>query len=95
MGFYSVIGGATLLGVVNRLVPIDPMRALFLSAVTNGVIAAPMMAVMMIAVSLRKIVGEFKPPLAITVLGWGATAAMTAVPVALVFASAGYRTFIR
>jgi Mn2+/Fe2+ NRAMP family transporter len=87
IGFYSVIGVSTLLGVVIDWAHIDAMQALFWSAVVNGVIAAPMMAVMMAAVSRREIVGDFKPPLAIRLLGWGATAAMAAATIALIVTS--------
>jgi len=87
VGFYSVIGVSTLLGVAIDWLHVDPMQALFWSAVVNGVIAAPMMAVMMVAVSRREIVGAFKPPLAIMVLGWSATTAMSAATLALIVTS--------
>ena len=87
VGFYSVIGAATLLGVAIDWARIDAMQALFWSAVVNGVIAGPMMAVMMLAVSRKEIVGKFKPPLATLILGWGATFAMAAATIALVVTS--------
>ena len=42
-GFYAVIVAATLLGTVICFSPLDPIRALFWSAVTNGVVAVPVM----------------------------------------------------
>lgn len=60
VGFYAVIGAATLLGIGIDLAKIDPIKALFWSAVINGVIALPMMVVMMlVVVSRRDQMGRF------------------------------------
>ena len=49
VGFYSVISVATLLGIGIELVKVDPIKALFWSAVINGSVAVPIMAAMMLS----------------------------------------------
>ena len=46
--FYATIAAATLIGVGVNFVALDPIKALFWSAVINGVVAVPLMVVMMI-----------------------------------------------
>lgn len=75
-GFYTIIALSVSLGLVIQYSPISPMKALFWSAVINGVVAVPLMAIILIMASRRSIMGRFTadwPPLA---LGWTATAIM-------------------
>jgi NRAMP (natural resistance-associated macrophage protein)-like metal ion transporter len=81
--FYGVIAGATLLGVLLAFSPIDPMKALYWTAVVNGVLAAPLMAVMVLISSNPHIMGRFVISWPLRVVGWTATAAMAAASVAL------------
>jgi NRAMP (natural resistance-associated macrophage protein)-like metal ion transporter len=74
--FYSAIGGATLLGVSLNLVGLDPVKALYWSAVVNGVLAAPVMAIIMIVASNGRIMGRLSLPLPMRLFGWLATAIM-------------------
>jgi NRAMP (natural resistance-associated macrophage protein)-like metal ion transporter len=83
-GFYAVIGTAMLLGIAIDWSPIDPIKALFWSAVINGVVAVPIMAVMMVVVSRKAIMAEFTAPLPLLLFGWAATAVMAAAAVAMV-----------
>jgi NRAMP (natural resistance-associated macrophage protein)-like metal ion transporter len=76
--FYAVIAVATLLGVGLNFTPINPIRALYWSAVINGVSAGPIMVMMMIMASRRKIMGEFILPRGLRLMGWLATIAMLA-----------------
>ena len=76
VGFYAVIGAATLLGIGIDLAKIDPIKALFWSAVINGVIAVPMMVVMMLVVSRRDRMGRFIAGPWLKLFGWAATAVM-------------------
>jgi Mn2+/Fe2+ NRAMP family transporter len=83
-GFYAILSVATLLGVLIDFTPIDPIRALFWSAVINGVIAVPIMAVMMLMVGRSDIMGRFTAKRRLKVLGWLATLVMAAVVFAMV-----------
>jgi Mn2+/Fe2+ NRAMP family transporter len=75
-GFYSIITLATALGVVLGFTPIDPIKALFWSAVLNGVIAVPIMVVMMRMAVRSDIMGPFVITRRLWRLGWLATGAM-------------------
>jgi len=75
-GFYGVIAVATVGGVALCFTPIDPVKALFWSAVLNGVIAVPIMAVMMLLAGRRDTMGENVIGSRLRWLGWIATAAM-------------------
>jgi NRAMP (natural resistance-associated macrophage protein)-like metal ion transporter len=83
VGFYTVIGAATLLGVAIDWSPIDPMKALFWSAVLNGVIAVPMMAAMMFVASRHKQMGRFTANLPLKIFGWTATVVMAVAVIAM------------
>lgn len=60
--FYGAIAVATLIGALMNFTPIDPIKALFWSAVVNGVAAAPIMAMMMILTMRRDVMGSFTLP---------------------------------
>ncbi|MFZ5791502.1 MAG: Nramp family divalent metal transporter [Pseudomonadota bacterium] len=74
--FYGTIAVATLLGVALNAAPLDPIRALYWAAVVNGVLAPPLMAVMMVMASNPKIMGRLALPLSLRIAGWAATAVM-------------------
>jgi NRAMP (natural resistance-associated macrophage protein)-like metal ion transporter len=76
--FYGVIAASTLIGVALGFSHIDPIKALYWAAVVNGVISAPIMAVMMLMSANPKVMGEFVIGTRLKVLGWGATAVMAA-----------------
>ena len=88
-GFYAIIVVATVLGVAIDWSPLDPMRALFWSAVLNGVAAVPLMAAMMVVVSRHKIMGRFTASRPVLLFGWAATVVMGAAAVALFLQLAG------
>ncbi len=88
-GFYAVIALSTLTGVVIDWSSLDPIRALFWSAVLNGVVAVPLMAALMIIVSSRKAMGKFTAGLPLRLIGWAATAAMTVAVAAMALTSFG------
>ena len=83
-GFYTVIVLATMLGIAIDWSPIDPMRALFWSAVINGIAAVPIMVAMMVVARRTAVMGPFliRPLLAAT--GWLATLAMAAAAIAMI-----------
>jgi NRAMP (natural resistance-associated macrophage protein)-like metal ion transporter len=84
--FYGIIAIATVGGVALTFTHLDPMRALVWSAQINGVIAVPIMAVMMLLASREDIMGRFVIRPRLRRLGWVATAVM-AVTVAGMFAT--------
>jgi len=82
-GFYAVLSAATLLGLainfpaVQRHLHVTPIKALFWSAVINGVVAAPIMVVVMLMVGNHKVMGGFaRLSRTLRVIGWAATAVM-------------------
>lgn len=80
--FYAVIALATAGGVAISLSPIDPVKALYWSAVINGLLSAPLMAVMMMIATNRRVMGRLTLPLPLVVAGWLATAVMAAASLA-------------
>ena len=82
-GFYLVIGLGTLIGTLIDFTPLDPIKALVWSAVVNGVIAVPIMAVMMWLGTKREVLGDYTLTLRHRVLGWFATAVMGAAVMAM------------
>jgi len=82
--FYATIAIATLLGVGINFSPIDPIKALFWSAVINGVVAVPVMVIIMIMAMQPKVMRQFILPLPLCFIGWLATAVMALVVIALV-----------
>jgi NRAMP (natural resistance-associated macrophage protein)-like metal ion transporter len=86
--FYGAIAAAVAAGVVMNLTPIDPIKALFWSAVINGVVAVPVMALLMHLSSHKAAMGAFALPLPLKILGWLATAAMAVAAVGM-FATMG------
>ena len=77
-GFYGIIIVSVLLGLVIQYTPISPMKALFWSAVINGVIAVPLMVVIILLVSKKSVMGHFTASRPIIILGWVAVAVMGA-----------------
>lgn len=84
IGFYAVITCATLLGIAINWSPLDPMQALFWSAVINGVVAVPIMAAMMMVVSRRRTMGKFTASPRLLFFGWTATVVMAAAAAAMI-----------
>ena len=87
--FYATIVVGMVLGVVLNFSPIDPIRALYWSAVLNGVVAVPVMITMMLLTKRRSIMAEFTLPLSLQILGWLATATMAATVVAMAWSWLG------
>jgi NRAMP (natural resistance-associated macrophage protein)-like metal ion transporter len=86
--FYATIAVTTLLGASLNFVGIDPARALYWAAVVNGVLAAPLMAVMMLIVRNPRAMGRLTLGPRATVLGWTATGVM-ALATVIFFATLG------
>lgn len=82
-GFYAILTVATLFGVALNFTYIDPIKALFWSAVINGVIAVPIMVVMMLMAVREDIMGQFTITRTLKYLGWLSTAVMAAAVFAM------------
>ncbi len=82
-GFYAVIALSVLAALAIQYSPISPMRALVWSAVINGLVAVPLLVVLILLVSRREVMGNFTAPRAMRWLGWAAVAVMSAAAVAM------------
>ena len=76
MAFYAVLALSVALGIGLNFTPIDPIKALYWSAVINGVLAAPVMLLLMLLVRNQKVMGKLVIGGPLYALGWLATAAM-------------------
>jgi Mn2+/Fe2+ NRAMP family transporter len=83
VAFYATIAVATLTGVLINFSPVDPIRALYWSAVINGVVAVPVMGVMMLMSANSNIMGKFAVAGPLKVVGWTATIVMAAATVGM------------
>ena len=75
-GFYGVIAVSVFAGLFIQYSPISPMKALFWSAVINGVVAVPLMVVIILLASRKSVMGAFTSSLPIVILGWIGAAVM-------------------
>jgi NRAMP (natural resistance-associated macrophage protein)-like metal ion transporter len=83
--FYATIVGGTLIGIGINFVHIDPIKALFWTAVINGVVAVPLMIVMMIMTANAKVMGQFTLSWPLWLVGWLATLVMAVTVLAMVW----------
>jgi NRAMP (natural resistance-associated macrophage protein)-like metal ion transporter len=84
--FYAIIVGATFIGVAMDWSNLNPIQALFWSAVLNGLCAAPIMVAMMLVAHRPEIMGRFTERAPLMILGWAAAAVMAAASIAMVIA---------
>jgi Mn2+/Fe2+ NRAMP family transporter len=75
-GFYGIIAVSVLAALAIQYSPINPMKALFWSAVINGVVAVPLLVVILLLASKKSVMGDFVSPRYIQVLGWITTGVM-------------------
>jgi len=75
-GFYGVIAVSVLAGLFIQYSPISPMKALFWSAVINGVVAVPLVVVIILIASSKSVMGAFTSSRLIVILGWITAAVM-------------------
>jgi Mn2+/Fe2+ NRAMP family transporter len=83
--FYGTIVAATAVGALMNFTPIDPIRALVVAAVINGIVSVPVMAVMMLVSTRKPVMGVFTVGGALLCLGWLATAVMAAAVGAMAY----------
>ena len=82
--FYGTIAVSTLIGIVINFVGLDPIKALFWSAVINGVVAVPLMVIIMLMAMRPDVMGRFVLPRVLWAIGWLCTGTM-AVAVVIMF----------
>jgi NRAMP (natural resistance-associated macrophage protein)-like metal ion transporter len=80
-GFYAAITLATMIGLGIDFIHVDPVKALVWAAVLNGIVAGPLMVIIMLMASSRKVMGRFSVPPYLRWFGWLATAMMACVSV--------------
>ena len=83
-GFYAIIAAATGIGFGLGFTGVDAIHMLIWSAVLNGVVAVPMMAMMMVIVANSELMGRFKARSWLIVLGWTGTAIMAIAVIAMI-----------
>ena len=86
-GFYAIIALATLIGGVMNVTPIDPVKALFWSAVINGLVAVPVMVMMMLLSTNRAAMGDFRLPRILKAVGWLSTGVMALAAIGMIATS--------
>jgi NRAMP (natural resistance-associated macrophage protein)-like metal ion transporter len=84
--FYGTIAASTFIGIGINFIGLDPIKALFWSAVINGVVAVPLMVIIMLMAMRRDVIGRFVLPRTLWAMGWLCTATM-AVAVGIMFAT--------
>jgi NRAMP (natural resistance-associated macrophage protein)-like metal ion transporter len=82
-GFYAVIGAATCAGLVLNFAHLNAVRMLFWSAVVNGVLAPPLILLVVLMTSDRRVMGEAVAPPLVRCLGWITFVAMTAAAIGM------------
>ena len=85
-GFYGIIAAATLGGITLTFADVNPIKALFWSAVLNGLVAVPIMVVAMVLASRKAVMGPFVIGRTLKILGWVATAVMAIAGVGMFLA---------
>jgi NRAMP (natural resistance-associated macrophage protein)-like metal ion transporter len=85
--FYAVIVGSTLVGLLVNVLGIDPITALYWTAVLNGLLAPPLLVLIMLIANNPTVMGTRVNGRGLNVLGWGTVGVMTAAAAGLVVAS--------
>jgi Mn2+/Fe2+ NRAMP family transporter len=87
VGFYAIIGAATVIGFGLGFTGIDSIHMLVWSAVLNGIVAVPIMAMMMVLVAHHGLMGRFQAGSWLIALGWLGTGLMAVAVMALFWSS--------
>ena len=82
--FYGVIIAGTAFGMLFNFVGINPIDALFWTAVLNGFLAPPLLVLVMLVANDRRIMGGRTNGRWLNVVGWGTTSVMFAAAIGLV-----------
>ena len=82
--FYATIAVATLVGILINFSPVNPIKALYWSAVINGGAAVPIMAMMMHMIGNPRVMGKLPAHRGLRLIGWLATIVMAAAALAMI-----------
>jgi NRAMP (natural resistance-associated macrophage protein)-like metal ion transporter len=82
--FYAVIAGSTLIGLLLNFLNINPMAALFWTAVINGLISPPLLVIIMLVSNNEKVMGDNVNGRGANLIGWVATAVMFAAAIGMI-----------
>jgi NRAMP (natural resistance-associated macrophage protein)-like metal ion transporter len=82
--FYTVIAASTLIGMLINFAGINPMSALFWTAVINGLLSPPLLVVIMLVSNNRKVMGDKVNGLGGNIFGWAAAAIMFAAAIGMI-----------
>lgn len=85
--FYAAIAIATFLGAAANVLALNAVKALIWAAIINGVVAVPVMALLMLMATDARIMGRFKISKPWTVMGWLATSLMAVAAIAFILTS--------
>lgn len=84
-GFYGVMALATLLGILVNFTPIKPFQMLYYTAALNGVLAPPLMIMILLIANNKKVMGQYTNTRVSNVMGWLITLVMGAGAITLIF----------
>jgi NRAMP (natural resistance-associated macrophage protein)-like metal ion transporter len=85
--FYAVLALSTLVGLALNFTKVDPIKALVWAAIINGVTAAPVMCLIMLLASKRKVMGQLTLPAYLKILGWTGAAIMVFAALGMILTS--------
>jgi Mn2+/Fe2+ NRAMP family transporter len=85
--FYSVIAASMVIGFGLGFTPINPIKALFYSAVINGLVAVPLIVLILVLAARSGVMGPYRAKGSILALGWLTAALMTVAAIGMCFPS--------
>lgn len=83
--FYATIAAATFIGALANAASVSPMQALVWAAVINGIVAVPVMVLVMLMATSARVMGPFQISMRLRAFGWAATAVMLLAAAGLVW----------
>lgn len=86
-GFYGIIIGTILVGLLINLTPIPPFKLLYYTAAFNGICAPPLLVIIMLLGSSKKIMGKYVNSAFSNIMGWTITVLMAFCALALIIAT--------
>jgi NRAMP (natural resistance-associated macrophage protein)-like metal ion transporter len=88
-GFYATIAAATVVGALVNVLPVPPMQALVWAAVLNGMVSAPVMAMLMLLATDGRVMGRYRISTRLAAGGWTATVLMSVASIGLLLSTLG------